>query len=73
MRLDEAAIRAKVIELFRGLDHRRMDMWLLSGISAGVIDADIAERVMNEEIHNLHPDIQDYWLGAPCNCHGQLN
>lgn len=73
MKLDEAAIRAKVVELFAGRSQQRMDMWLFSGISAGVIDADIAERVLNEEIHKLSHEIQHYWLGAPCNCNGQLN
>mgnify|MGYP001581331938 CR=1 FL=1 len=72
MKLSETAIRAKVAELFDGCNQARLDMWLFSGIRAGVLDADIVERILNEEIHLRSREVQAFW-GAPCNCHGTLN
>lgn len=72
MRLDEAQHRAKIIELLERMDSRRMDMWIFSGITAGVLDGDLVERLLNEEIHKLSPEVATYWLGEPCNCNGQL-
>ena len=70
--LPEAAIRAKVIELLDMCNQARLDMWTYSGITAGVLDAEVVERVLNEEMPNRSHDVQTYWLG-PCNCHGKLN
>lgn len=65
MRLDDAAIRAKVIELYDRCDLTRM---LASGIAAGVLDPDLVERAMIEELPRRSHDVQRYWLGA-CDCH----
>ena len=76
MRLTEDQIRAKVIELYDRCDQRRMDLWLFSGIRAGVIDADIAEKVMNEEIHRRSKLVREFWLGPclqPCCARGMWN
>lgn len=68
MRLDDAAIRAKVIELYDRCDLTGMNLWLASGIVSGVLDPDLAERAMIEELPRRSHDVQRYWLGA-CDCH----
>ena len=72
-RLTEDQIRAKVIELLDGMNARRMDMWIMSGTLAGVIDGEIYQRVMVEEIHRRSPEVTLYWLGQPCDCLGHPN
>lgn len=67
MKLDETAIRAKVIELYDGRNVTRMNLWLTSGLFAEVLDADLVARVMQEELPLRAPAVQDYWLG-PCDC-----
>lgn len=67
MRLDEAAIRVKVIELYDGCDLARMNAWLVSGIRARVLDPDVVERVMVEELAGRSHAVREYWLG-PCEC-----
>lgn len=64
-RLDEAATRSKVIELLDACNSSRMDMWMFSGITAGVLDADLVERIMNEELWKRTHEVREYWLG-PC-------
>lgn len=71
-KLTEDAVRAKVIELLEMCNSNRMDVWAISGIRAGVLDADIVERVMSEEIGRRSHQVQTYWLGE-CNCDGHLN
>lgn len=71
-RLTEGQTRAKVIELLDGCNQQRMDVWMFSGITAGVLDAEVVETVLNEELWRRSHEVQRYWLGA-CNCHGQLN
>jgi hypothetical protein len=73
MKLSEAQIRRKAIELLDGRNMTRMNLWMSSGILAGVIPADVVERVLNEEIVRRTPHVQEYWLGEPCNCRGHLN
>lgn len=70
--LPEAAVRAKVIELLNMCNPRRLDVWLDSGIRAGVLDAALVERCLNEEIVQRSPEVKAFWL-APCNCRGDLN
>lgn len=70
--LPEAAVRAKVIELLDGCNQNRLDMWTSSGISVGVLDPEMTERILNEEILRRSPAVQNYWL-RPCNCRGELN
>lgn len=65
MRLDEVAIRAKVIELLDGCDLARMDAWLISGVAADVFDPDLVETVMMEELARRSRAVREYWL-APC-------
>lgn len=71
-RLSEDAIRAKVIELLDMCNANRMDIWALSGITAGVLDADVVTRVLVEEMGSRSHEVQMYWFGS-CNCHGQMN
>lgn len=70
--LPEAAVRAKVIELLNMCNRRRLDMWLDSGVRAGVLDIAVVERCLNEEILQRATEVKAYWL-APCNCRGHLN
>lgn len=72
MKLDEDQIRAKVIELLDGCCVARMDAWMISGIIAGVLDADLVERVLNEEIHLRSQEVRRFWCGG-CNCDGRWN
>lgn len=72
MKLDEAQTRAKVIELLDGMNQARMDLWMLSGITAGVLDPELVERLLNEELHNRSQEVVTFWVG-PCNCGGHLN
>lgn len=71
-KLDEAQTRARAVELLDGCNANRMDAWLFSGITAGVIDPDIAEKVLTEELPRRSHDVFVYWTG-PCNCHARLN
>jgi len=71
MKLDEDQIRAKVIELLDRKNLGRMNMWISSGVLAGVLDSDIVERVMNEEINRRSLDVQLYW-SAPCDICGPM-
>lgn len=64
-RLNEEQTRAKAIELLDMCNSNRLDAWIFSGISAGVLDADLVEKVLNEELHRRSPDVQHYWKG-PC-------
>lgn len=71
MKLDEAQIRAKVVELLDGKDMNRMNMWLFSGVTAQVLDPSIVERVLGEEIRLRSHDVQAYWHGD-CDCGCEL-
>ena len=71
-RLTEQQIRDKVIELLDLCNQRRMDMWIMSGVTAGVLDASLVAKVLVEEIDRREHDVKRFWKGA-CNCHGQLN
>lgn len=72
MRLEAHEIRAKVIELLDGMDAMRMDLWLSSGIIAGVIDPDIFALVMHQEVVRRSQHVQEYWLEQPCDCGERL-
>lgn len=72
MRLTEDQHRAKIIELLDRMSQTRMDMWIVSGIEAGVLDSEVIERVLAEEVGRRSHEVQAFWLGA-CNCCGQLN
>lgn len=65
MRLDEAQHRAKIIELLDGMSQVRMDVWISSGVLAGVLDGETIERVMNEELPRRSHEVQEFWMG-PC-------
>lgn len=64
-RLTEDQTRAKAIELLEACNSRRMDGWIFSGVSSGVLDPDIVERVLTEELPGRSHEVRHYWLG-PC-------
>lgn len=71
--LTEDQIRRKVVELFDHCNMVRMNMWLSSGVIAGVLDADVVERVMVDEIERRSQHVREYWLDEPCTCQGRPN
>jgi hypothetical protein len=70
--LNEQEIRAKVIELLDGCNQVRLELWMVSGVRAGVLDHALVERVMLEEIGRRSTEVTEYWL-KPCNCDGAMN
>lgn len=71
-KLTEEQTRTKIAELLDLCNDARMNMWMFSGITAGVLDGDLVEKLAIEELPKRSHEVQRYWLGA-CNCHGQLN
>lgn len=69
--LTEQQIRNKVIELFDMCNKARLDMWIISGVETGVLDADLIRRAMNEELPRRSHEVQRFWLLA--NRHGRWN
>lgn len=72
-RLTEDEIRRKVVELLDNCNMARMNLWSSSGIVAGVLDAEVVERVMVEEVVRRRQHVQEYWLDQPCTCQGHPN
>lgn len=67
MKLDETAIRAKVIELLDRCNESRLNLWLISGITAGVFQEDVARRIIREELPHRSDEVRLYWDGS-CGC-----
>lgn len=68
-RLTEEQHRAKIIELLNNMNQARMDVWISTGILAGVLDGPTIERVLNEELHCRSHEVTEFWLGV-CTCAG---
>lgn len=71
--LTEPEIRRKVIELLDRRNMNLLNLWMSSGILAGVIDADVVEQVLAEEILRRDQHVKEYWLDQPCTCQGHPN
>ncbi len=65
MKLDEAATRTKVIELLDGMSQVRLDLWVISGTTAGVLDPVLVENLLLEELPKRSQEVIDFWNG-PC-------
>lgn len=65
MKLTEEQIRAKVRELYLRKSQKRMDIWIWSGIQAGVLDGELVEQALNEELANVPAEVRAWWL-QPC-------
>lgn len=63
-KLTEPQIRAKAIELLDMCNAARMDAWIYSGVTAGVLDADLLAHVLIDEIPRRARDVQVYWGGG---------
>lgn len=69
--LTEEEIRTKVRELLDYMSQDRMDVWIFSGVTSGVLDPDLVEKCLNEELHTRSLEVKAYWFDA-CGVCGQL-
>lgn len=70
--LTEEEVRAKVIELLDRMSLPRLNLWAGTGVLTGVLDSKMVERIMEEEIGQRRPEVQQYWM-APCDICGPLD
>lgn len=71
--LTEAEIRRKVVELLDNCNMTRLNLWMSSGIIAGVLDSDLVGVALLEEMPRRSQHVREYWLDQPCTCQGHPN